>query len=57
MSALVLPAEPRFQALEIFAVSGGEFTAAARHLPAPAGSPIRYPNLAIDSAMQVHEIE
>jgi len=28
---------------------------AARHLPAPAGSPIRYPNLAIDATMQVHE--
>jgi len=37
--------------------SGGEFTAAAHHPPAPAGSPIRYPNLAIDSAMQVHEID
>jgi len=37
--------------------SGGEFTAAARHLPAPAGSLIRYPNLAIDSNMQVHEID
>jgi hypothetical protein len=37
--------------------SGGDFTAAARHLPAPAGSPIRYPNFAIDSSMQVHEIE
>jgi hypothetical protein len=37
--------------------SGGDFTATARHLPAPAGSPIRYPNLAIDSGMQVHEIE
>ncbi len=37
--------------------SGGEFTASARHLPAPAGSPIRYPNLAIDSTMDVHEIE
>jgi hypothetical protein len=37
--------------------SGGDFTAAARHLPAPAGSPIRYPNLAIDSSMQVHEID
>jgi hypothetical protein len=36
--------------------SGGDFTAAARHLRAPAGSPIRYPNLAIDSSMQVHEI-
>ncbi len=37
--------------------SGGEFTAAARHLPAPAGSPIRYPNLAIDATMQIHEID
>ncbi len=37
--------------------SGGEFTASARHLPAPAGSPIRYPNLAIDSTMDVHEIK
>jgi hypothetical protein len=36
--------------------SGGEFTAAARHPPAPASSPIRYPNLAIDATMQVHEI-
>jgi hypothetical protein len=42
----------------IYAVecSGGEFTATARHLPAPAGSPIRYPNLAIDANMQVGEI-
>ncbi len=37
--------------------SGGDFTASARHLPAPAGSPIRYPNLAIDVTMQVHEID
>jgi hypothetical protein len=36
--------------------SGGDFTATARHAPAPAGSPIRYPNLAIDAAMQVHEV-
>jgi hypothetical protein len=36
--------------------SGGEFTATARHLPAPAGSSIRYPNLAIDANMQVGEI-
>jgi hypothetical protein len=36
--------------------SGGEFTAVARHAPAPAGSPIRYPNLAIDSGMDVHEV-
>jgi hypothetical protein len=37
--------------------SGGEFTASARHLPAPAGSPIRYPHLALDSSLQVHEID
>jgi hypothetical protein len=36
--------------------SGNEFTVTARHLPAPAGSPIRYPNLAIDANMQVGEI-
>ena len=36
--------------------SSGDFTATARHAPAPAGSPIRYPNLAIDASMQVHEI-
>ena len=37
--------------------SGGDFTAAARHLPAPAGSPIRYPNFAIDSSLELREIE
>src|SRR5712691_12983433 len=36
--------------------SGVGFTATARHLPAPAGSPIRYPNLSADSSMEVHEI-
>jgi hypothetical protein len=36
--------------------SSSDFTASARHLPAPAGSPIRYPNLAIDAGMQIHEI-
>jgi len=36
--------------------SSGDFTATARHAPAPAGSPVRYPNLAIDASMQVHEI-
>jgi len=36
--------------------SGGGFTATARHSPAPAGSPIRYPNLAIDANMQVGEV-
>ncbi len=33
--------------------SGSEFSATAEHAPAPAGSPIRYPALSIDSSMQV----
>lgn len=36
--------------------SNTEFNAIARHAPAPAGSPIRYPNLGIDQNMQVHEV-
>jgi len=36
--------------------SGADFTATARHPPAPAGSPIRYPILAVDQTMQVHEV-
>jgi hypothetical protein len=36
--------------------SGSEFNAVAHHAPAPAGSPIRYPNLAIDQNMQVREV-
>jgi hypothetical protein len=36
--------------------SNAEFNAVARHAPAPAGSPIRYPNLAVDQNMQVHEV-
>src|ERR1700732_810019 len=36
--------------------SGGEFNAVALHAPAPAGSPIRYPNLTIDQNMQVREV-
>jgi hypothetical protein len=35
--------------------SGAEFNVTARHSPAPAGSPIRYPNLTIDSNMQIAE--
>ena len=37
--------------------SGSDFTATARHAPAPPGSPIRYPKLAIDASMQVREID
>src|SRR6266481_535787 len=36
--------------------SGADFTATARHATAPAGSPIRYPSFAIDTNMQVHEV-
>jgi hypothetical protein len=36
--------------------SSSNFTATARHAPAPAGTPIRYPNLAIDANMQIHEV-
>ena len=35
----------------------GEFKVVARHAPAPEGSPIRYPTLAIDRNMQVGEIQ
>jgi hypothetical protein len=36
--------------------SDAEFNAIARHASAPSGSPIRYPNLAVDQNMQVHEV-
>jgi len=38
------------------ACSGGDFSVTGRHAPAPAGSPIRYPTLAIDQTMQVREV-
>jgi len=34
----------------------GEFKVVARHAPAPDGSPIRYPNLAVDQNLQVLEV-
>ena len=37
--------------------SGGDFTATARHLPAPLGSLIRYPNFAIDASLELREIQ
>jgi len=37
--------------------SGNDFTVTARHAPAPAGSPIRYPNYAMDQSMQVRELQ
>jgi len=37
--------------------SGNDFTVTARHAPAPAGTPIRYPNYAMDQSMQVRELQ
>jgi len=34
-----------------------EFQVLARHAPAPAGSPIRYPQLAINSNMEISEVQ
>jgi hypothetical protein len=36
--------------------SGSDFSVTARHPPAPGGSLIRYPTLAIDQSMDVHEV-
>jgi hypothetical protein len=36
--------------------SGEAFSITARHDPAPADSSIRYPTLAIDQTMEVHEV-
>jgi hypothetical protein len=36
--------------------SGTDFTVFARHVAAPPGSPIRYPNLTIDQNLQVREV-
>lgn len=36
--------------------SGEDFSVTARHAPAAEGSPIRYPTLAIDQSMEVHEV-
>lgn len=35
---------------------GADFKVSARHEPAPGGSRIRYPNLAVDTNMQVSEV-
>jgi hypothetical protein len=36
--------------------SGTDFTVSAQHAPAPPGSSIRYPNLATDQTLEVHEV-
>ena len=42
---------------EIHCGNGTDFSVIARHVPAPADSPIRYPILAIDQNMQVGEVQ
>lgn len=42
---------------EVTCRSGADFQVVGRHAPAPEGSPIRYPILAMDSSMQVSEIQ
>jgi hypothetical protein len=42
---------------EVNCQTGSDFAVVARHAAAPEGSPIRYPTLAIDGAMQVREIQ
>jgi hypothetical protein len=42
---------------EVNCTSGADFQAVARHAPAADGAPIRYPTLAINSSMQVSEIQ
>jgi len=42
---------------EINCSGAADFQVVARHAPAPAGSSIRYPTLAIDSLMEVREIQ
>jgi len=42
---------------EVRCGDGSEFAVIARHAPAPAGSPIRYPVLAIDQNMQVGDVQ
>lgn len=42
---------------EIKCSSETDYQVVARHAPAPEGSPIRYPSLAIDPSMQVREIQ
>lgn len=55
-SALSVPHTGRDGYTYTIECSAPDFKATARHSPAPAGSPIRYPNLAVDSSMQVAEI-
>jgi hypothetical protein len=55
-SALAMPRTERDGYSYSMECSGGDFNVTGRHAPAAEGSPIRYPTLAIDQTMQVHEV-
>jgi hypothetical protein len=44
-------------AYEVQCGEANQFSAVARHAPAPEGSPIRYPTLSVDQNMQVSEVQ
>ena len=50
-------AERSGYAYEVNCLAGANFEVVARHAPAPEGSSIRYPTLAIDTSMQLHEVQ
>lgn len=57
-SSLSVPRSGRDGYVYTIECSGAaEFRVTAMHSPAPAGSPIRYPQLAVDTNMQVSEID
>lgn len=56
-SALSVPRTGRDGYTYSVECSGRDFQVSARHEPAPPGSPIRYPHLAVDTNMQVSEID
>jgi len=53
----MVQAERSGYAYEVSCLVGAEFQVTARHAPAPEGSSIRYPTLAIDTTMQLREIQ
>jgi hypothetical protein len=55
-SALAMPRTERDGYSYSVECSGGDFSVIGRHAPAPEGSPIRFPTLAIDQTMQVREV-
>jgi hypothetical protein len=55
-SALAMSRQERDGYSFSIACSGSNFSVTGRHAPAPEGSPIRYPTLAIDQTMEIREV-